>query len=261
MPYRRRNAKSRRRRPKARRRVDKVQDRRIARLESAVEKKFSIRGPADFRALAEVTSMTSQIHALLPANVQGVGTEQRIGNQISLKNFRCDYTLESDSPMAVRVIFFWLTVPRTWATDGTGDPPASAGVNPTWPQLLADFALQTAGSSGVPPMNNIVAQHELLTDSNKSPIIRLSDKVHYLGSPYNAIANQEPTGSERCVKKLSFVKSYKDMKLTYNDAGTAPVNRQLYMAVCSGVTTHPSSSEPLGTCYVTHASSMRYTDC
>ena len=259
MPFRRRNAKSRRRRPKARRRVDKVQDRRISRLEKAVEKKYAIRAPFEFRALADLVDFKSQIVALLPSSTQNFTAEGRIGNQISLKNLRCDYTIQSDAAMAVRVIFFWLTVPRTWSTTGTGAPPASTGVDPTWPQLLADFALDAYG--GLPPnMNNIVAQHEMLTDSNLSPIIRLSDKVHYLGSPYNP-PDDAGTASERNIKKLVFTKSYKDMKLTYNDvsANAAPVNRQLYMAVCTGCNTAILGvGDP--TCTVTASVSMRYTD-
>ena len=258
MPRRRRYAKSRRRRPKARRRVDKVQNRRITRLENAVEKKFAIAPPARFSALTTVSTMHSQIVRLLPPSNQDATAEGRIGNQISLKSVRCDYTLFSEAPSAVRVIFFWLTVPRTWSTTGTGSPPSSTGVDPTWPQLLSDFSL-TSDPLGTPPtlaMNNIVAQHQLLTDSNMSPIIRLSDKVHYLGAPLGT-----DHGSESCIKKFVFSKSYKDMKLTYNDVTSSadPVNRQLYMAVCQGNLRGTAAAEGPGV-VVTYATSMRYTD-
>jgi hypothetical protein len=237
--------------------VDKVQDRRIARLENAVEKKFAIKAPSEFRALRALTAMTDQIVALLPASSQSTNVNGRIGNEISLKHFRCDYTLVSDGPMAVRVIFFWLTVPRTWTVPTTANaPPASTGVDPSWPQLLNSFELDLAGT-GVHLMNNIVAQHQFVTDSNESPIIRLSDKVHYLGAPSDQAEGQT---SERCIKKLTFTKSYKSMKLSYNDVASsaAPVNRQLYMAVCQGP--QVSTSETARTCVITHSSSMHYTD-
>jgi hypothetical protein len=247
--------------------VDKVQDRRISRLENAVEKKFAIKAPFEFRALTEVSSMKSQIIPLLPPSNQDATVEGRIGNQISLRNFRCDYTLHVDAPMAVRVIFFWLTVPRTWSTTSTGAAPSSTAVDPTWPQLLSDFAL-APDPTGTPPvffMNNVVAQHQMLTDSNHSPIVRLSDRVHYLGSPQGGSTSTTTTGlgSENCIRKLVFSKSYKDMKLTYNDVTSAagPVNRQLYMAVCQGnVNPLSAPGEQNASCAVTGSCSMRYTD-
>jgi hypothetical protein len=242
--------------------VDKVQNRRISRLENAVEKKFAIRPPAEFSALTEVASMTSQIVALLPASSQDVTAEGRIGNQISLKSFRCDYTLSTTSPALVRVIFFWLTVPRTWSTTSTGAPPTSSGVNPSWPQLLADFSL-TSDPFATPAeiaVNNIVAQPQCITKSNMSPIIRLSDKVHYLGSNFSDTSGSA-RASEKCQKKLVFSKSYKDMKLTYNDVASsgAPVNRQLYMAVCQA-NRRGLTGETKPEVGVAYSCTMKYTD-
>jgi len=245
------------RKPKARRRVDKIQNRRISRLENAVERKFAYRKPADLKVNHTIASGTSQIVALLPASTQDVTTEGRIGNQISLKNFRCDYTISTDDapsgPMAVRVIFFWLTVPRTWTvTSGSSAPPLSTGVNPQWSQLLNEFSL-VPGTTGVPSMNNIVAQRQMLTSSNKSPIIVLSDRVHQ-------IAGFGTYMVDKGIKKLTFSKSYKDMKLTYNDVASsaAPVNRQLYMAVCSGNVS--PDADPAWSCNVTYGTTMHYTD-
>jgi hypothetical protein len=97
------------------------------------------------------------------------------------------------------------------------------------------------------------APHQMITDSNLRPIIRLSDKVYHLGGKE----------SSNSVKHFSFSKSYKGMKLTYNNytgqlapgVGSAPVNRQLFVAMVPQF-----AIEDEDTVLLSLSSSMRYTD-
>ena len=242
------------RRPRARKAIDKSQNRRIRRLEEATERKFAISKSAQVTLSSTVTN-TSQIYAVLPTVVGGaiVATQASgmIGNQISLRNVRCDFALSNTlvTGQSVRVIFYWLTQPRTWATTATTTPPDSSAVGPTWQQLLHGFEIAPTVTNG---FVNMSAPHQMITDSNKSPIVRLSDRVYHLGGKE----------SSNSIKHLSFSKSYKGMKLTYNNysfattAGTSlsPVNRQLFVAVV------PSYGTSDDSVLLSLSSSMRYTD-
>jgi hypothetical protein len=242
------------RRPRARKAIDKSQNRRIRRLEEATERKFAI-SPSAQVALSSTVTNTSQIYSVLPQVIAGAAgggpqASGMIGNQISLRNVRCDFSLVNTlvTGQSVRVIFFWLTVPRTWATTATTDPPGAAVVGPTWQQLLNGFVIEPTSTNG---LVNMTAPHQMITDSNKTPIIRLSDKVYHLGGKE----------SSNSVKHFSFSKSYKGMKLTYNQYSLAtaglvsPVNRQLFVAMVPQYATEVDD-----TVLLSLSSSMRYTD-
>lgn len=257
MPFRRRYAKSRRRRPKARRRVDKVQDRRISRLENATEKKFAQAKPVQVLVSSQVTN-TENIYEVIPQAVVGDGTGTQastiLGNQMSLRNVKVGFQLTNTlvTGADIRVMFFWNVCPRTWSTTATSLPPTSTAVAPSWPQLLHGFV---AGPTSTNSRANMVAGRQLISSSNESPIKVLSDRIIHLGG-------KESSNSS---KKLVFSKSYKDLKLCYNNFAGAtgqalkPVNRQLYMAILPCHTNEETGSEE-GSIYLSYASQMHYTD-
>lgn len=256
MPFRRRYAKSRRRRPKARRRVDKVQDKRLSRLEDSIEKKFLQAKPVQVLVSSQVTN-TENIYAVIPSFPSGndgaTDASSRIGNQLSLRHVKVGFQLTNTlvTGADVRVMFFWNICPRTWATTATTLPPSSTAVNPSWPQLIHGFVADPTATNS---RANMVAGRQLISDSNESPLKVLSDRIIHLGG-------KESSNSS---KKIVFSKSYKSMKLTYNDAAgltasTSPVNRQLYMAILPCHTNEDETSS-VGSVYLSYASQMHFTD-
>ncbi len=239
------------RKPRARKRIDKVQDKRLSRLEESIEKKFKQDKPTQVMVTSQITN-TEQIYGIIPNMDNQSQAGSLIGNQISLKNVKVGFQLTNTlvSGADVRVIFFWNVCPRTWATTATTNPPTSSAVSPSWPQLLHGFVGDTVATNS---RANMVAGRQLISASNESPIKVLSDRVIHLGG-------KESSNSS---KKLTFSKSYKQMKLTFNnfDGATtqAPVNRQLYMAVLPCHTNEEQGSEE-GSVYLSYASQMHYTD-
>ncbi len=238
------------RKPKARKRIDKLQNKRIKRLEEATERKFAQIKPVQVMVSSHITN-TDNIYAVIP--VPGTDSPYgMIGNQLSLRNVRTDFQLTNTlvSGADVRVIFFWNVCPRTWATTATTLPPASTAVNPSWPQLLHGFVDEPSATNS---RANMVAGRQLISSSNESPIKVLSDKIVHLGG-------KESSNSS---KKLTFSKNYKSMKLTYNvgsqSATYAPVNRQLYMAILPCHTNEEEGSAA-GSVYLSYSSQMHYTD-
>lgn len=168
-----------------------------------------------------------------------------------LKNAKVRFQLTNTlvSGADVRVIFFWNICPRTWSTTATALPPSSTAVAPSWPQLLHGFVGAPTATNG---RTNMAAGRQLLSASNESPIVILSDRVIHLGGK----------DSSNSSKNLSFSKSYKSMKLTYNIGNTAaatPVNRQLFMAVVPCHTNEVSGDDG-GSVYLTYSTQMHYTD-
>ncbi len=247
------------RKPKARKRIDKVQNKRISRLEESIEKKFAIHPVRQVTLTSELATNTAQIYAVLPP-LLSTSTESTadslIGNQVSLKNVKVRFNLASagvasDSNFSARVIFFWNICPRTWST--TTEPPTSTQVAPSWPQLLNNVVLDgpTAGRN----FNNSATARQEITKSNKSPIVVLSDKVY----SYNGDGNSKGSITD------SFSKSYKSMKLAYNNysgstaTGVQPVNRNLFMAVI--LDQLMTGAEPdADTALLSYSTVMHYTD-
>lgn len=254
--------KRRRKRPRPRKRIDKVQNKRIKRLEDATEKKYAYAKLHQVSLSSTVTN-TSQMYEMVPHTTNSTDTNDRalyadggrIGNQISLRNIKSKFTLHNSSTtesIVVRVIFFWLKQAATFVTSAGDYPPTSGALSPTWQQLLNSFVLAPTATNG---MENINAHQQQLTKSNKVPIIILSDKLYNLGA--TELSNRTRT--------VTFQKSYKAMKLTYNDSpdqivggvpagNVRPLNRQLFMAVC---TSHNSGMDSLSLCADTM---MLYTD-
>jgi hypothetical protein len=240
------------RKPKARKRIDKVQNKRLTRLEQSIEKKFVSDDSRQALVSSQITN-TQQIYQVIPA-IEGADARLNtslVGNQISVKQCRVDFALTNTlvSGADVRVMFFWNICPRTWST--STEPPTTTAASPSWPQLLQGFAGDVSASNGRTMMT---APHQLITDSNKSPIVRLYDKVIHLGGK----------DSSNSSKKLSFIKNYKSMKLAYNRFHTnsttvVPVNRQLYMAVLPCHTNEEEGSDE-GSVYLTYSCQMHYTD-
>ncbi len=248
------------RKPKARKRIDKLQNKRITRLEESIEKKFAIHPVRTVTLSSELATNTAQIYVVLP-DLGGTGTESSgdplIGNQISLKRVHTRFSLLApnlsdenrlQSDFACRVLFFWNVCPRSWST--SADPPTSTQVAPSWPQLLNNVVLD--GPASGTSMQNMSTCQQQITKSNKSPIVILSDKVY----TFNGSGN-----SKRGIT-VDFHKTYKSMKLCYNNTndavGTQPVNRQLYMAViCDQVT---NSAEAPNTTTMSYCTTMHYTD-
>lgn len=271
-----RRYRRRRRRPKARKRVDKVQNRRIARLENAIEKKFIQESPYTQLLSGNTESgaggpNTLQIYRALPRIDSGGALTDEIqlanplvGNTINLRHVHCSMTLTPNyvpttgalSPSSVRVIVFWYKQPITWNQGAPTDAETPVGgtlTRPSWDQLL--FAFNGNIGTGVDKgQQNMSAQlNKHTTSANKTPISILSDKVFQFGTTSGP-------------KKWSFSKSYKAMKLAYNSYETAagalyakePVNRQLYVAVVPSV---PPSTDPSSGHYFTLSRTMHYTDC
>ncbi len=241
------------RKPRARKRIDKAQNKRLSRLEESIERKFVQDKPVQVMVSAALTN-TQQIYAVIPQLGTGTSSNFMIGNQVSLKNVKVGFQLTNTlvTGADVRVIFFWNVCPRTWATTATTDPPSSTAVAPSWPQLLHGFIGDATATNS---RANMVAGRQLISASNESPIKVLSDKIIHLGG-------KESSNSS---KKLTFSKSYKSMKLTYNNFSEAtrttftPVNRQLYMAVLPCETNEEEGSDA-GSVYLSYASQMHYTD-
>ncbi len=239
------------RKPRARKRIDKVQNKRLSRLEDSIEKKFKQAKPVQVMVSAALTN-TEQIYGLIPEMDNQSQAGSLIGNQISLKNVKVGFQLTNTlvTGADVRVIFFWNVCPRTWATTATTNPPTSTEVTPSWPQLLHGFIGDATATNS---RANMVAGRQLISASNESPIKVLSDRVIHLGG-------KESSNSS---KKLTFSKSYKQMKLTFNNYDGAtkqePVNRQLYMAVLP-CHTNEAPEEETGSVYLSYATQMHYTD-
>ncbi len=245
------------RKPKARKSIDKLQNKRLSRLEESIEKKFAQQKPTQVMVSAHIGN-TDQIYKVIPQAVVGTSGSSStqasaiLGNEMSLKNVKVRFQLTNTlvSGADVRVIFFWNICPRTWST--TAATPTSTAVSPTWPQLIHDFDGLTSGTNG---RVNMVTGRQLISAANKSPILVLSDKVIHLGGK----------DSSNSSKALSFSKSYKSMKLCYNNfegaTGTTlePVNRQLFMAVLP-CHTNETEGDDLGSVYLSYASQMHYTD-
>jgi len=221
-----------------------------------LKKKFAQQKPTQVLVSSHLGN-TDQIYKVIPqadipvdAATQASGI---IGNQMSLRNVKVRFSLTNTlvSGVDVRVIFFWNICPRTWSTTAT--LPTSTAVTPTWPQLIHDFEDAPSATNG---RVNMVTGRQLISASNKSPILVLSDKVIHLGGK----------DSSNSSKALRFSRSYKSMKLCYNNfkehsptSSLEPVNRQLFMAVLPCHTTE-TTEEPAGTVYLTYASQMHYTD-
>lgn len=266
-----RRYRRRRRRPKARKKVDKVQNRRIARLENAIEKKFIQEAPYSQLLLAIPATPggpnTLQIYRALPRIDSGGAltdetqlTNALVGNTINLRHVHCSMTLtpcytnsatrSGELSSSVRVIVFWYKQPITWNQGAPADNQTPVGgtvTRPSWDQLLFGFV-----SSVAPLQNNISAQlRKHTTSANETPISILSDKTFQFGT------NSGP-------KKWSFSKHYKAMKLAYNSYETAagnlyskePVNRQLYIAVLPSRNKDGSNGHTF-----TLSRTMTYTDC
>ncbi len=251
------------RKPKARKRIDKVQNKRLSRLEESIEKKFAIHPVRTVTLTSQMGTATAQIYPVLP-DLGGTGTESSadplLGNQVSLNRVNVKYCIGQATAatmgtagflpkaFSARVIFFWNVCPRTWST--SADTPTSTQVTPSWHQLLNNVILD--GSVAGQNFNNTTTCLQQITKSNKSPIVILSDRVH-----------QTCLIGEKLALHGSFNKTYKSMKLTYNNtaaaAGTQPVNRQLYMAViCDQLT---GGNEPdADTIPLSYSSVMHYTD-
>ncbi len=245
------------RKPKARKRIDKVQNKRLSRLEESIEKKFAIHPVRTVGLTSQMTSPTAQIFAVLP-DLGGTGTESSadplLGNQVSLKSVQTRFTIGTANTtgsfnFSARVIFFWNICPRTWST--SADTPTSTQVTPSWHQLLNNVVLD--GSVGGQSYNNTTTCLQQISKSNKSPIVILSDKVYRMNGE----------GAGVLARSDTFKKHYKSMKLTYNNiegaAGTQPVNRQLYMAVIVDQLT--AGNEPdANLVNLAYSTVMHYTD-
>ncbi len=240
------------RKPKARKRIDKVQNKRLTRLEESIEKKFVANDSIQTLVSSQITE-TQQIYGVIPAinTADSALNNSLVGNQIQCKQCRVDFTLTNTlvSGADVRVLFFWNKCPRTWSTSTS--PPTSTAVAPSWPQLIQGFDGTVSATNGRTMMS---APHQLVSDSNKSPIVRLYDKVIHVGGK----------DSSNSSKKLSFIKNYKAMTLAYNNertlsAATFPVNRNLFMAVLP-CHTNEAQGEDEGSVYLTYSCQMHYTD-
>lgn len=245
------------RKPKARKRIDKLQNKRLSRLEESIEKKFAQQTPTQVLVSSHLGN-TEQIYKVIPQAIVGTSGSSSvqasgiIGNEMSLRNVKVRFQLTNTlvSGADVRVIFFWNICPRFWSVSAA--TPTSTAVTPTWPQLIHDFDGEPSATNG---RVNMVTGRQLISAANKSPILVLSDKVIHLGG----------RDSSNSSKALRFSKSYKSMKLRYNNfegaTGTSlePVNRQLFMAVLPCHTTE-TVEDPTGTVYLSYASQMHYTD-
>lgn len=254
----RRHGRRRKRRPRARTKVDKSQNRRIKRLENATETKFNYHTFSDTLS-SQLAANVDQIYPLLPDMVQGDQPTEMQGNQISLKSVNVKLAIHTSSHgnNSVRVIFFWRRVPVTYVNSAAspGHPPAATTLQPNWDSLINDFMLTPTASE---TQFNMISPRQLLTVSNKSPLIFLSDRVYQI-KPNNQVGvtgNGTPSSG---VKYLTFSKSYKDMKLTFNNSNTTsggPVNRQLFVAIVP--TRNLQDVEDL--VHVDICSTIRYSD-
>ncbi len=238
------------RKPKARKRIDKLQNKRLTRLEKANEKLFVVNDSVQSLVSSQIAN-TEQIYAVIP-NIASADSNlggNLVGNQVIARTLRTDFMLTNTlvSGADVRVMFFWNKCPRTWSTTATTAPPTSTVAAPSWPQLIQGFLGDVSATNGRTMMT---APHQAITDSNQSPIVRLYDKVIHLGGK----------DSSNSSKKLSFVKHYKSMILAYNNftAPNPPVNRQLYMAVLPCHTNETEGSEE-GSVYLSYSCQMHYT--
>lgn len=230
----RRYVRSRRKRkPRARKRIDKVQNRRIKRLENATERKFTYLFNTNHQIHSQLANNTDQIYGLIPAIHPGDNVNEMIGNQVSLRSVNVKVAIESRNYVnqSVRVIFFWHLCPVTYVNSAAspGSAPAASPISPNWDSILSDFLVTPLKGQS---QFNMISPHQMLSKSNKKPYVILSDRVVRLKPIGDTVANNLTLNS--AVKRVGFSKSYKDMKLTFNDHNTTslgPVNRQLYMAI------------------------------
>lgn len=249
-----RKYKRRRRKPlrKPRRKVDRIQNKRIKRLEQAPERKFVYSGFAHHSLAGDVAAeqggaLSGQIYPLLPTMDNGTSKNDFIGMSVNLKNINTKVQLTNPTPTSVpvRVIVFWSKAPIAWVAGTSGSNPTGVMATPTWNQLLHNFVNSDTTDS------MMVAHRQRVLANNDTPYIFLSDQTYVLGG--NALGN---------IKKFTISKSYKAMKLHYS-VGTAPLtsaqatNRQLYMAVLPGKYT---SSSPANDPTIDFTSVLTYTD-
>ena len=272
-----RRKKSRRRRPKRLKRVDKLQNKRLSKLEAVARK--LVFGPLQHRTITSnvgdgstPVAYTGQIFGnQLPevnqvaVDVQSMGEGSTASspdfiylNNLNMKfqitNQAADYTGATDKiavARQIRIIVFWVKYPMqyqpapyTGPVDGTRPPVVAASgthFDPNWNMLLHNFN----GGSDAFNLSNMTAARTLQDGS--LPIVVVSDTKHTLGM----------SEFKNSIKTFTVNKSYKSMKLDYTIGNTSPpdltlhlatrpLNRQLYVAAYSpSVSTHAHDNDLL----------------
>ena len=289
-----RRKKSRRRRPKRLKRVDKLQNKRLSKLEG-VARKLAF-GPLQHRTITSnvgdsstPVAYTGQIFGNQLPEVHQVGTDiQSMGdgstasvpdfiylNNLNMKfqitNQAADYTGPTDKiavARQIRIIVFWVKYPMQYQAapyTGLGDavvPPQP----PRPPVIVANSThfepnwnmLLHSFDGGSDPYNvsNMTAPRTL--QDKGLPIVVISDTKHTLGM----------SEFKNSIKTFTVNKSYKSLKLDYTIGNNAPnpgpnlsltkrpLNRQLFVAAYSpSVSTHAHDNDLL----LTWTTRMSYT--
>ena len=287
-----RRKKSRRRRPKRIKRVDKLQNKRLSKLEN-VARKLAF-GPLQHRTITSnvgdsstPVAFTGQIFGNQLPDVNTVATDLQAkdqGSTASLPDFiylnnlnmkfqitnqAADYTGPTDKiavARQIRVIVFWVKYPMQYQT-----PPYTGVGDAADPPQVLPPVMVTNGVHFDPTWNMLLHNFDGGSDafnlSNMTaprtqqdgglPIVVVSDTKHTLGM----------SEFKNSIKTFTVNKSYKSMKLDYSIGNTTPpdrtlhltsrpINRQLYVAAYSpSVSTHAHDNDLL----LTWTTRMSYT--
>ncbi len=241
--YRRRRVKK---RPRARRRVDKVQDRRIARLENSKEVKvFDIQSqqsagsgppvPTPFEMTSYLTNstglMVEQIKNFTCEPAQSLADTGRIGDQIEVKSLKMRFQASYHPVQAAstatatancRVLVFWDHTPV--GTSGVAPFDAATVVRQLvdWPSLLQQTHMDVSQSNN--SYGALLSYKQTDINKRKPPRFTfLMDKIFAL------------TPSRISTITWNIHKSYKALRHKFLAAGDVCLNRGLYVAFLSDI--------------------------
>lgn len=235
MPYYKRK---RTRRPRAKKRVDKDQNRRIARLENTKERKVfdivslnaqSLPAPFPMTSFLKDTSgyFTGQIKDFTCAPSQGLTDTTRIGDQIEIKSLKMRLQISfhgtnSNQTANGRVMVFWDHTP-VQAVGSTSAIPTVADQLVTWESLLQ--LTDTNVNADNDSYGALYSYHQADINKRKPPRFTwLMDK------------NISLTPNVKSTVVLNLNKSYKALRHKFLAAGKDVLNKRLYVAFVSDIT-------------------------
>jgi len=232
----------------ARGNVDKAQtalimsnNKRIAALESSVEKKYNYAwgtelGVAGFNPTARSTGISA---VRIGTNQGTADVDSRVGDEVNVKNILFKYSLQiangastpAQAVNRIRVMLFW---------DNDCVMPNAAGsyvVNvPEWQQILQSLRI----TSGADDPSVALSPYD---HDKRNRFNFLYDELHTLcpngnGNVTGGVGASDNLGlgSRSCTNSNTYARSYKaGRKLRYTGGGVVPNNRALYIAWISDV--------------------------
>lgn len=236
---------------KATKSVDKAQNalmkqmkQKLDELESTVETKYSITNGSTTVYHYEGTDSETRVRNIKEIRMgesQGLGdSNQRIGDQITLKHVDFDYRIELNRESAnpaesliadqttIRVCLFW-----------DNQPSAVSAAGGTVQNLVEYPQIFQSAVSGA--FTNAIGYDMMLTQKdwdNRKRFSIIYDKTHTLcPNTYSTSAGglSGTLGARSCTGKIKVNKNYKKQKIRFVAGGDTVVNRKLYFLCISDI--------------------------